>query len=81
MERFLFRLYNLPIEKNIENSLQAFLENVSTVKRIWIAKDTNGVCQGWGWIECHTHSDKDILISYLNGMAWRGNKLYVLQDN
>jgi hypothetical protein len=76
--RYLFRLYNLPQDTD-KDTLQGLLENWTTVKNIWVAKDQNHVCQGWAWIEFHTEDDKELIKSYLNGMTWRGQKLFVLE--
>lgn len=76
--RHIFRVYNLP-EDTTQDSLQGLLENWTTVKNIWVAKDQHHVCQGWAWIEFHTEEDKQLIKSYLNGMTWRGQTLFVLE--
>lgn len=76
--RHIFRVYNLPADTT-QDALQGLLENWTTIKNIWIAKDTNHVCQGWAWIEFHTEEDKQLVKSNLNGMNWRGQTLFVLE--
>lgn len=77
--RHIFRVYNLPIEPQVGESFQAVVENIADTKKVWIAKDNNGICQGWGWVECHTQEDKAVLKSYLTGMTWRGQTLFTLE--
>ncbi len=77
--RHIFRVYNLPLEANGGDSFQALVENLYSVKNIWIAKDKNGVCQGWGWIECHTEESKTAIKLHLNGMKWRNQTLFTLE--
>lgn len=76
--RHIFRVFNLR-EDTTQDALQGLLENWTTVKNIWVAKDTNHICQGWAWIEFHTEDDKQLVKSYLNGMNWRGQTLFVLE--
>ena len=77
-QRYLFRLYNIPIDLQ---KIKTLLDNLSlSYKNIWIATPSNGYDDlqlTWSWIEFHTKDDLDTAKLCLDGMKWHNNILRV----
>ena len=53
--RYLFRLFNLPIDSTEETVMELFKE-FKSLRKVWVATD-NGECRGYAFVEFGCESD------------------------
>jgi hypothetical protein len=70
------RIFNIAedtVEQEFEAFLRASFASVS-INKVFLAKDGNDVCQGWGWLA----SDDLETQQLINALTWKGRRLYAL---
>ncbi len=72
-ERFCLRVYNLP--EVDESVIVSLLRSIPNLKREWIAKDANNICQGWAWCEFNNMEDLTTAMNYINNTTCQGTVL------